>query len=133
DDVAGQRLFRLHRMDDRLSRRDDLIRHLTGEDVEAGQAIIQPMEGKKGVARDIVAFYHGRDATVAAQAEWIKQFSQRKDPDELQVAEVPRGELVEGKIGIAKLLTLIELAKSNNEARQKVIEGAVTIGPDRTK
>jgi tyrosyl-tRNA synthetase len=109
------------------------IRHLTGEDVESGQTIIHPMEAKKTLARDIVAFYHGREPAVAAQAEWIKQFSQKKDPDEVQENEVPRTELVDGKIGIVKLLVLIELAKSNNEARQKVIEGAVNIGPERTK
>jgi len=109
------------------------IRHLTGEDVESGQTIIHPMEAKKSLARDIVACYHGKDGAVAAQAEWIKQFSQGKDPDDIQVAEVPRGELVDGKIGVVKLLVVIGLAKSNNEARQKVIEGAVTIGPDRTK
>jgi tyrosyl-tRNA synthetase len=109
------------------------IRKLTGDDVESGQTIIHPMEAKKTLARDIVTSYHGKDGAVAAQAEWIKQFSQKKDPDEVQVADVPSSELVHGKIGIVKLLVLIELAKSNNEARQKVTEGAVTIGPDRSK
>jgi len=109
------------------------IRKLTGDDVESGPTIIHPMEAKKTLARDIVTSYHGKDGAVAAQAEWIKQFSQKKDPDEVQVADVPSSELVHGKIGIVKLLVLIELAKSNNEARQKVTEGAVTIGPDRSK
>ena len=63
----------------------------------------------------------------------VVRVPQGKDPDDVQVAEVPRGELVDGKIGVVKLLVVIELAKSNNEARQKVTEGAVTIGPDRTK
>jgi len=109
------------------------IRKLTGEDIESGNTIIHPMEAKKSLARDVVGFYYGKEGAVAAQAEWIKQFSQKKDPDEVQLAEVPRSELVDGKIGIVKLLVLIGLAKSNNEARQKVVEGAVTIGPDRTK
>jgi tyrosyl-tRNA synthetase len=109
------------------------IRKLTGEDVESGNTIIHPMEAKKTLARDIVGFYYGKDAAVAAQAEWIKQFSQKKDPDMVEEADVPRGELLDGKIGIVKLLVLTELAKSNNEARQKVTEGAVSIGPDRTK
>jgi tyrosyl-tRNA synthetase len=111
---------------------EDILK-LTGDDVESGQTIIHPMEAKKTLARDIVTSYHGKDGAVAAQAEWIKQFSQKKDPDEVQVADVPSSELVHGKIGIVKLLVLIELAKSNNEARQKVTEGAVTIGPDRSK
>jgi tyrosyl-tRNA synthetase len=109
------------------------IHHLTGEDVESGNTIIHPMEAKKSLARDIVGVYHGKEAAVAAQAEWIKQFSQKQDPTDLEVAEVPRAELVDGTIGIVKLLVLTKLAKSNNEARQKVVEGAVTTGPERTK
>jgi tyrosyl-tRNA synthetase len=109
------------------------IRKLTGEDVESGNTIIHPMEAKKTLARDIVAFYHGKDGAIAAQAEWVKQFSQKKDPDDVQVANVPQAELVHGQIGIVKLLVVIGLAKSNNEARQKVTEGAVSSGPDRSK
>ena len=32
-----------------------------------------------------------------------------------------------------RLLVAVGFCKSNNEARQKVTEGAVSIGPDRTK
>jgi tyrosyl-tRNA synthetase len=36
-------------------------------------------------------------------------------------------------MGICDLLVALGLAKSKSEARQKVTEGAVTIGPDREK
>ena len=39
----------------------------------------------------------------------------------------------DGKAGILNVLRAAGLAKSNNEARQKVLEGAVNFGPDRTK
>ena len=36
-------------------------------------------------------------------------------------------------MAVARLLVVAGLAKSNNEARQKIQEGAVTIGPNRDK
>lgn len=109
------------------------IRRLTNTAEDAAETMIHPMEAKKALARDIVAFYHGRDAAVAAQAEWEKQFSQKKDPDEIPEVDVPAAEVIGGPVTIIRLLMLTQLTKSNNEARQKVIEGAVTIGPERTK
>lgn len=92
-----------------------------------------PMVAKKMLATDIVTTYHGADDARAAQAEWERQFSQKQDPDEIPEAVMSKGDLLDGKVGIVKMLAAIGLAKSNNEARQKVVEGAVTIGPDRAK
>jgi tyrosyl-tRNA synthetase len=90
------------------------------------------MASKKTLARDIVAFYHGADSAMAAQANWEKQFSEKKDPDNIQdVPVTPDG--ATNEIGLLKLLVAVGFCKSNNEARQKVTEGAVSIGPDRTK
>lgn len=98
----------------------------------ADPARTHPMAAKKTLARDIVTFYHGADAATAAQANWEKQFSERKDPDTVQEFTIPAGELAQ-PIGLPRLLVMVGFCKSNNEARQKVTEGAVTIGPDRTK
>ena len=67
------------------------------------------------------------------RSEWERQFSQKVDPENILEASLPRTDLADGQANIAKLLVQLGLAKSNNEARQKVQEGAVTIGPDRTK
>jgi tyrosyl-tRNA synthetase len=109
------------------------ITRLTSDDATAGQTLTHPMQAKKTLACDIVRCYHGRDAAAAAQAEWEKQFSQKQDPDQIPERMIPLAELPDGKIGIVRLVVLLELAKSNNEARQKVMEGAVTLGPDRAK
>ena len=42
-------------------------------------------------------------------------------------------ELTDGKIWICRLLVLLELAKSNNEARRLIQQGGVTLGPGREK
>jgi tyrosyl-tRNA synthetase len=93
----------------------------------------RPMDAKKTLGRDIVAFYYGTEAAKVAQEEWEKQFSRKEDPTEIAESAIQTTELQEGKISIVKLVALCGLAKSNSEARQKVSEGAVNIGPDRKK
>jgi tyrosyl-tRNA synthetase len=92
-----------------------------------------PMEAKKTLGRDIVTFYHGAEAALAAQAEWEKRFSNRQDPTEIQAADVSKADLVDGKMGVLKLLVVMGLATSNNEARRLIQGGGITVGPDRTK
>jgi len=92
-----------------------------------------PMVAKKMLGRDIVSSYHSEAAAHEAQAEWERRFSARQDPTDIASVDVPNSEVVDGKILPAKLLVLLGFAKSNNEARQKITEGAMTIGPDRTK
>jgi tyrosyl-tRNA synthetase len=90
-----------------------------------------PMEAKKCLGRDVVTFYHGAKAAEAAQAEWERRFSDRQDPTEIPEVEVKRSDLVDGKSGVLKLLVLLGLATSNNEARRLIQGGGVSVGPDR--
>jgi tyrosyl-tRNA synthetase len=94
---------------------------------------MHPMDAKKVLGRDIVSFYYGVAAANAAQIEWERRFSQGEDPTEIPEIVVNSAELVDAGMPITKLLQKMQLAKSGNEARQKVVEGAVTIGPDRAK
>ena len=98
--------------------------------VDAAQT--HPMAAKKSLARDIVTFYHGADAATAGQANWERQFSEKKDPETIPEVPIPAAEATNG-MGLLRLLVAVGFCKSNNEARQKVTEGAVSIGPDRTK
>lgn len=90
----------------------------------------QPMEAKKQLGMDIVRFYHGDAAATAARADWEKRFSSKQDPDTIPEFALPAAEAT---IGILPLLVRVGFCKSNSEARQRVTEGGVTIGPDRTK
>ena len=91
------------------------------------------MQAKQTLGKEIVAFYHGAQAAEEAAAEWRKRFSERQDPTEIAEVQIPAAELADGKIWICKLLVLLGLAKSNNEARRLIQQGGVTIGPERTK
>jgi tyrosyl-tRNA synthetase len=89
---------------------------------------VHPKAAKLTLAHDIVSFYHGAQAALVALGNWETQYSQRKDPDNIPEVVLPAGET-----GLLQLLVKVGFCKSNNEARQKVTEGAVSIGPDRTK
>lgn len=92
-----------------------------------------PMDAKKTLGRDIVAFYYGADAATAAQAEWERRFSRKQDPTDIPEATVPASSLQDGKLAAFKLLVAVGLAPSNNEARRLIQGGGVNVGPDRTK
>jgi tyrosyl-tRNA synthetase len=118
---------------------DDLMREwfelLTDRSAEEISALLagNPMQAKKTLGKDIAGFYYGQQAAEAAAAEWSRRFSERQDPTEIREAAVPAGELSDGKMWICKLLVVLGLTKSNNEARRLVQQGGVTIGPERQK
>jgi tyrosyl-tRNA synthetase len=113
----------------------ELLTSRSGEDIArlTDAAQTHPMDAKKSLGKDIVAFYHGADAAEAAQAEWIKRFSERQDPTEITEAVIPASALGDGKMPVLKLLVALGFAKSNNEARRLVEGGGVTLGTERTK
>jgi tyrosyl-tRNA synthetase len=75
-----------------------------------------------------VRFYHGNVEAAAVLSEWKKQFEEKGDPD--QIPEV----MVSGSdLALLDLLVAAKLCGSKSEARKKVEEGAVNVGPDRTK
>jgi len=100
---------------------------------EIGRMLPDPMNAKKTLGKDIVAFYHGDRAADEAAAEWTRRFSIREDPSEIPEVAAPVTELSDGKIWIVKLLVLLGLAKSNNDARRLVQQGGVNLGPERDK
>jgi tyrosyl-tRNA synthetase len=111
----------------------ELLTDRSADDIKklTDPAATHPMEAKKTLAADIVTFYYGADAARTARGEWEKRFSQKQDPTDIPAAQVPATELVDGKLWICKLLVLLNLATSNNEAGRNVEAGAVNIGPDR--
>jgi tyrosyl-tRNA synthetase len=92
-----------------------------------------PMEAKKTLGGDIATFYHGADAARAAREEWERRFSQRQDPKEIPEVDLASSNLTDGKLSATRLVALLGLAASNNEARRLILGGGVTVGPDRTK
>jgi tyrosyl-tRNA synthetase len=100
---------------------------------EIAALCLQPMAAKKQLGKDIASFYYGATAADEAEAEWTRRFSQHQDPTDIPIVQIAASELVDGKVGIAKLLVSLGLAKSGNEARRAVEGGGVTVGPNREK
>jgi tyrosyl-tRNA synthetase len=114
-------------------RKPEEITRLTDNEANPEMTMIHPMEAKKMLAKDIVSFYHGAEAAAGARAAWERQFSRGEDPEHIDEVQVANAELLDGQMATFRLLVLTGLAKSNNEARQKIQEGAVSIGPAREK
>ena len=110
---------------------------LTDRPAAETEALIasNPMEAKKQLGAEIVTFYYGAAAGAQARSEWEKQFSGKQDPTEIPEAAISRAaiQFKEGKAVVTRIVVAAGLAKSNNEARRKVSEGAVNVGPERTK
>lgn len=129
-------------MDKTMSIADGLMREwfelLTDRTAAEIAALIDPSQGnprdaKLTLGKDIVAFYHGPAAAETAAAEWINRFSKKSDPTDIPEITIAAAEAPLGQIGIARLLVLLGMAKSSNEARRAVEGGGVNIGPDKTK
>ncbi len=110
---------------------------LRQEQVAVGQ--LHPMDAKKTLSRKIVADFHSKDAALAAEAAWVRQFQLRETADDLEemtfsAEEVSPHfsrnnmmEITHLRIRMAKLISDLGLAASNSEAQRKLLEGAVRV------
>lgn len=92
---------------------------------------VHPRDAKMKLARTFVRMYHGDEAAAAAENHFITVFQKRALPDDIEDVEVPVQELVDGKIRITKLLTLLGLQASVSEARRSIQQGAVRLNEEK--
>ena len=86
-----------------------------------------PRDAKVTLAKTIVSEFHGSEAADAAAKEFDRVFAKHELPDDIPAAEVPSGELKDGRIWLPKLVVLAGFAKSNGEARRLVHQGGVSL------
>ncbi len=89
---------------------------------------LNPMHAKRGLGREMVARFHGDAAAEAAEAEWLKQFSQRELPSAIEERELPTGP---ERVWICKLLKDVGLVTSTSEARRLIEGGGVRLDGER--
>ena len=85
---------------------------------------------KRELARTVVDLYHGEGAGAAAESEFDRVFKDHAAPTEVPEYVIPPEELRDGRIEVARLLTLAGLAASNREGRRKIQEGGVYLDED---
>ena len=91
---------------------------------KVAQGEYHPMEAKTDLARSIIRDFHDQSAADSAAAEFRKIFSDRQVPTDVEERELPSSQ---ESVSLVKLVTLLGLAPSNNEARRLVTQGGVSV------
>lgn len=82
---------------------------------------MHPKEAKLKLAEDIVSQYHSRESAEEARREFDRVFSKKELPQDLEEYRI------DGIQGIVSILLKSGLAKSGNEARRLIKQGAVIL------
>jgi tyrosyl-tRNA synthetase len=85
-----------------------------------------PRDVKEELAYRVVSLYHSPEAAEAARADFVRVFRQKDVPEKMPVHAV-----AEPRIWVVKLLTDLQFAASNSEARRLISQGAVRINDER--
>ncbi len=86
-----------------------------------------PRDIKMDLAMNVTEFYHSKDEADKAKQAFITQFSKQEIPED--IPEV----VINEELGIIEVLKQTGLAKSNNEAKRKIQEGAVVLDGNKIK
>jgi tyrosyl-tRNA synthetase len=86
-----------------------------------------PMDAKRALAREMVARYHGPDAALSAEHDFLQQFRQREIPADIPVLHLTAA----GPVWICRLLGEAGLVESNGEARRLIQQGGVKLNGEK--
>jgi len=119
--------------DDLMLRYYELLSDLSLADIEKlkhGLKLhnIHPMDAKKQLGREITGRYHGHDAGVQAEENFVKRFRDNQTPDDMPEIAVPSEG---GNILLCKLLATAGLVPSNSEGRRAIKGGGVKINGEK--
>jgi tyrosyl-tRNA synthetase len=108
----------------------ELLTDIPDDDVAAIHESIEkrtanPRDHKMRMAREIVTIFHGADAAQGAEDAFVRTFSKRELPQEVDEKRISFGEA--GAMKLAALLAHLGLASSVSEANRLVKQRAVEI------
>lgn len=95
------------------------------EGVKAGT--VHPKETKSRLGMILAEMYRSKEEAFKARDNFERLFKGKEIPEEVEEFSLAKSDLKEGKIWIAKLLSLTGLAASNSEARRLVTQGGLKI------
>lgn len=84
-------------------------------------------QGKRRVARAVVARYHGEEAAAAAEAAFDRVFVEHGAPENLPQAAIPQLAVEDGRLSLVRALPELGLASSRGEARRLLAGGGVKL------
>ena len=85
--------------------------------------VFHPMEAKMRLAQEVIAGFHGDDATRKAADNFQRVFRDRQAPEEARVEKLPRGPARK----LTALLVDLKLISSKSEAERLIKQGGVEI------
>lgn len=88
---------------------------------------VNPRDIKMKLAYDIVRQFHNAAAAREAEAEFIRVFSKRELPTEMETF------VISAPMPIVELLVAAKFASSKSQARQLIEQGGVKLNDDRIK
>lgn len=92
---------------------------------------MHPRDAKLRLATEIVTQLYGEKEAHKQREDFIRVFSQKQQPQEVESYRPPREVLRENRIWIVELLNLVGFASSRSEARRLIKQGAVYIDDER--
>jgi tyrosyl-tRNA synthetase len=95
-------------------------------DIKSGE--VHPMQAKKQLGREMVARYHGAEAAVQADENFVKRFRDNQTPDEMPEITIAAEE---GTVLLCKVLAQADLVKSNSEGRRAIQQGGVKVDGEK--
>lgn len=119
--------------DDLMLRYYELLSDLSLADIEKIKLglkthDIHPMDAKKQLGREVTGRYHGHDAGVQAEENFVKRFRDNQTPDEMpEITVASEG----GKQLLCKLLATAGLVPSNSEGRRAIKGGGVKVNGEK--
>lgn len=118
--------------DDVMSLYYELLTDVPLDEIEAMKqgikdGTVHPKEAKSRLGMMLVEMYHSKEEAVKARDNFERLFKEKEIPEEIKEFTLAKSDLKEGKIWIAKLLSLTGLAASNSEARRLITQGGLKI------
>lgn len=89
---------------------------------------LNPMEVKKGLAREIVSRFHGEEKAFLAEKEFIRQFKEKQLPEDIPIYIKKASR---DKVWICELLREIKIIPSHGEARRLIKQAGLKLNGQR--
>ncbi len=115
--------------DELISRYAQLLTNLEVEELKN----MHPRDAKLKLATEIVTQLYGSAEGRSQKEYFIRVFSQKQTPKEVEVFVLPESYTQKGKIWVVELLNLVGFASSKSEARRLIRQGAVYIDDKRIR
>jgi tyrosyl-tRNA synthetase len=107
---------------------DESVENIKSYKLQMENNSINPRDLKRKLARTIVEMYHSEQAAINAENEFDEIFINKGIPDEMPEFSV---QYSENGIGLLDLITQINFAPSNGEARRLVQQGGVSVDNEK--